>query len=231
MEVLKPPAASPQTEEAFMNWSDFYLVCFLVGFGLSALALLAGSVHLHIAAPARSSRHSHFDARRFGCGGRADLSWFNFGTIAAFLAWFGGTGYLLEHYYRVWFRGRSGDRHVQRPGRRGRGLLVSGQGADGRRERRSIPPITTWSACSARLSIPIRAGGTGELVYSQEGTRRVAGARSEDGAAITQGRRSDGHALRKRIAYVRPLGRSGRANWSRKSRVRTPTLWIKPTAL
>jgi hypothetical protein len=29
-------------------------------------------------------------------GGRADLSWFNFGTIAAFLACFGGTGYLLE---------------------------------------------------------------------------------------------------------------------------------------
>jgi len=35
-------------------------------------------------------------------GGRADLSWFNFGTIAAFLAWFGGTGYLLERYYHVW---------------------------------------------------------------------------------------------------------------------------------
>ena len=48
LEVLKPAADCPQNEEAVMNWSDFYLICFLVGFGLSALALLAGSVHLHI---------------------------------------------------------------------------------------------------------------------------------------------------------------------------------------
>ena len=31
-----------------MTWSDFYLICFFVGFGLSTLALLAGSVHLHL---------------------------------------------------------------------------------------------------------------------------------------------------------------------------------------
>src|SRR4051794_10422380 len=37
-----------QAEETFMTWTDFYLVCFLVGFGLSALALLAGSAHLHL---------------------------------------------------------------------------------------------------------------------------------------------------------------------------------------
>ena len=45
---LKPAPGGPQTEEAVMNWSDFYLICFFVGFGLSALALLAGSVHLHL---------------------------------------------------------------------------------------------------------------------------------------------------------------------------------------
>ena len=49
-----------------------------------------------------------------------------------------------------------------------------------------------------RLSIPIRAGGTGELIYSQGGTRRVSGARSEAGAAIAEGRRSGGHPLRER---------------------------------
>src|SRR5580700_3183555 len=90
-----------------MTWSNFYLFCFLVGFGLSALAFLAGSVHLHMP-------HLHLNqgihaphagggaGARGGCRG-ADLSWFNFGTIAAFLAWFGGTGYLLERYYSVWF--------------------------------------------------------------------------------------------------------------------------------
>ena len=83
-----------------MTWSDFYLICFLVGFGLSALAFLAGSVHLHL--PHLHLHHGvHMPSVR--TGGRADLSFFNFGTIAAFLAWFGGTGYLLERYYAVWF--------------------------------------------------------------------------------------------------------------------------------
>ncbi len=31
------------------------------------------------------------------------IPWLNFGTMTAFLAWFGGTGYLLERYYAVWF--------------------------------------------------------------------------------------------------------------------------------
>src|SRR5215472_18773198 len=86
-----------------MTWTDFYLVCFLVGFGLSALALIAGSAHLHLP-------HLHFHhglhlghAHAGGVHAHGDLPWFNFGTIAAFLAWFGGTGYLLERYYSVWF--------------------------------------------------------------------------------------------------------------------------------
>jgi hypothetical protein len=54
-----------------------------------------------------------------------------------------------------------------------------------------------------KLSIPIRAGGTGELVYSQEGTRRVTGARSEDGAAIPKGVEVVVTRYEKGIAYVR----------------------------
>ena len=54
-----------------MNWSDFYLICFLVGFGLSALALLAGSVHLHL--PHLHVHHGIHVARGAGVGrgGRA----------------------------------------------------------------------------------------------------------------------------------------------------------------
>ena len=46
-----------------------------------------------------------------------------------------------------------------------------------------------------KLSIPIREGGTGEIVFSQEGVRRVSGARSEDGTAIPKGDGSGGAAL------------------------------------
>ena len=31
-----------------MSWSDFYLLCFLVGFSLSVLSFLAGAVHIHL---------------------------------------------------------------------------------------------------------------------------------------------------------------------------------------
>jgi len=81
-----------------MTWSDFYLVCFIVGAGLSALSLLAGSVHLHV--PHLHFHHGfHVSTHAPGAhgGGRADLSWFNFGSMVAFLAWFGGTGYVLSH--------------------------------------------------------------------------------------------------------------------------------------
>src|ERR1039457_6368130 len=83
-----------------MSWSDFYLVCFLVGFSLSALALLAGSVHLHLP-HLHGGPHLMRGGASSGSAQRG-LSWFNFGTIAAFLAWFGGTGFLLERYYHVW---------------------------------------------------------------------------------------------------------------------------------
>ena len=67
-----------------MNWSDFYLVCFLVGFGLSALAFFAGSVHLHL--PHLHLHHGVHVGHGSSASGRGGLSWFNFGTIAAFLA-------------------------------------------------------------------------------------------------------------------------------------------------
>ena len=187
-----------------MNWSDFYLVCFLIGFSLSALALLAGSVHLHLP-------HLHIEhgihvppAQAGGAGVRgAELPWLNFGTIAAFLAWFGGTGYLLEHYYGVWFVAALGV------------ATLSGLGGASlvfwflakvlmAREAPLDPADYDMVGVLGKLTMPIRSGGTGELVYSQEGTRRVAGARSEDGAAIPKGVEVVVTRYEKGIAYVRP---------------------------
>ena len=54
-----------------------------------------------------------------------------------------------------------------------------------------------------KLSMPIRAGGTGELIYTQGGTRRVAGARAESGAAIAKGTEVVVTRYEKGIAYVR----------------------------
>ncbi len=190
-----------------MSWSDFYLICFLVGFGLSALALLAGSVHLHL--PHLHMHHGihiphgHTGGGSMVRGGRADLSWFNFGTIAAFLAWFGGTGYLLEHYYAVWFILALGVATLSGLGGATIVFLFLAKVLLAREA--ALDPIDyEMIGVLGRLSIPIRTGGTGELVYSQEGTRRVTGARSEDGSAIAKGAEVMVTRYEKGIAYVRP---------------------------
>ena len=54
-----------------------------------------------------------------------------------------------------------------------------------------------------RVISPIRAGGTGEIIFSQEGTRHTCGARSEDGEALARGTEVIITRYEKGIAYVR----------------------------
>jgi membrane protein implicated in regulation of membrane protease activity len=184
-----------------MTWTEFYLICFLVGFGLSVLALLAGSVHLHL--PHLGMHHGIHMPHVHASHAHAEMPWFNFGTIAAFLAWFGGTGYLLQRYSGFWFVLTLGV------------AVISGVAASAvvfwflakvlmKREECLDPADYDMVGVLGKLNIPIRQGGTGELVYSQEGTRRVTGARSEDGAAIPKGVEVIVTRYEKGIAYVRP---------------------------
>ena len=137
-------------------------------------------------------------------GGRAtDLGWFNFGTIAAFLAWFGGTGYLLERYYGVWFVAALVVATVSGLGGASMVFLFLAKVLM-RREESLDPADYEMTGVLGRLSIPIRPGGTGELIYSQEGTRRVTGARSEDGSQIPKGAEVMVTRYEKGIAYVQP---------------------------
>src|SRR5579862_8532041 len=79
-----------------MSWETFYFFCFCVGFLGSLIAFLGGAGHhLHLHLP--KGFHGHTSGPK---GSQA--SPINFGTIAAFLAWFGGTGYLLSRYSTLW---------------------------------------------------------------------------------------------------------------------------------
>jgi membrane protein implicated in regulation of membrane protease activity len=183
-----------------MTWSAFYLICFLVGFGLSALSFLMGSVHL----PHLHFGHGIHLAHAHGHAGHNGPEWFSFGTIAAFLAWFGGTGYLLEHYYAVWFLAALGIATLSGLGGAAvvfwflAKVLMS-------REEALDPADYDMVGVLGNLSMPIRpGGGTGELIYTQGGTRRVAGARAESGAAIAKGAEVVVTRYEKGIAYVRP---------------------------
>lgn len=176
-----------------MNWLDLYLFCFVVGFALSLLAVLFGSAHLHF---------PHLHATHMPHTGGA-LQWFNFGTIAAFLAWFGGIGYMLERYSHIWVGAVLGI------------AALSGLAAASTifwflakvlmaREASLDPADYDMVGVLGRVTISIRSGGTGEIVYSQEGTRRVAGARAEENQAIPKGSEVLVTRYDKGIAYVRP---------------------------
>jgi len=213
------------------TWSDFYLICFAVGFGFSFFSFVFGSrrtgqlhlphfhghggAHLPSAAgsghattggahaPAGAQGNSQADAT----GGPASFSGhhvspFNFITLTAFLAWFGGAGYLLTRYSGLWV---------------GFALLVSiASGLVGggiifvflskvlmSDEEDMDPADYEMVGVLGKISSSIRAGGTGEIVYTQMGTRRVCGARSEDGGAIARGTEVVVTRYEKGIAYVR----------------------------
>ena len=209
-----------------MTWADFYLICFAVGFCLSFFSFVLGGartgrLHLphfhghvggaHIPSATVPAAHTPVSGHTpAGSGARTSqtgqqgsgVSPFNLVTLTAFLAWFGGTGYLLTRYSGVWV---------------GFGLLASVTGGlvgggivfvflsrvlisdDENMDSADYEMVGVLG----RICSAIRAGGTGEMIYTQMGTRRVCGARSEDGSAVGKGTEVVVTRYEKGIAYVR----------------------------
>ena len=211
-----------------LDWSDFYLICFAIGFCFSFFSFVFGGsrfgrlhlphFHGHSVPPATGATlHAPVGvgpvpAANGSIGSSAEsapaasrgsnVSPLNPPSLAAFLAWFGGTGYLLTRFSTVWV---------------GLGLLLSvGSGVLGggiiffflsrvliSDEEDMDPADYEMVGVLGRLCVSIREGGTGEILYSQAGTRRVCGARSEDGKAMAKGTEVMVTRYEKGIAYVR----------------------------
>lgn len=188
-----------------MTWTTFYLICFVVGLVFSFLMMLggAGKLHLHVHLHLPHGGHAgtpHAVAGRGAAPGQ--VSFLNFFSLVAFLAWFGGTGYLITEYSHVWFALGL--------------LLATASGLVGAavvfwflakvliaHETYLDPADFDLVGTIARVSSGIREGGTGEIIFSQAGTRRVSGARSEDGQAIPKGVEVAITRYERGIAYVR----------------------------
>jgi membrane protein implicated in regulation of membrane protease activity len=182
-----------------MSWETFYFFCFCIGFLCSLLSFLAGSTHLHLHLPRGLHPHASH-----GSGGKgSQTSPINFGTVAAFLAWFGGTGYLLSRYSTMW------------------ALLALSlavlSGFTGaavvfwflfkvllKHDRDLDPADYEMVGVLGRLSSTVRENGTGEMIFSQDGLRRAASARSEDGQPIAKGVEVVVTRYERGVAYVRP---------------------------
>ena len=209
-----------------MTWATFYLICFAAGFALSVFGLLSGIGHhtgpgkvdlphwghtgIHHAGighgavgHAASLAHGAVAAGHGGAvNGAVHVSPFDFSTIMAFLAWFGGTGYLLTRYSGLWAM-------------LALGLAILGGLAGAAivfwflvkvllaHETILDPGDFEMVGVLARVNSSIRIGGTGEIVFSQAGVRRPSGARSEDGLAIPKGTEVVVTRYEKGIAYVR----------------------------
>lgn len=212
-----------------MTWADFYLICFAVGFLFSFFSFVFGGArtgrlhlpHFHghggghvssggvpvVHGPATGG-HAPVagDAPATASGVQArqgsGVSPFNFATLTAFMAWFGGTGYLLTRYSGLWVG--FGLLASVTSGLVGGGIvflflskvLISG-------EENMDPADYEMVGVLGRVSSSIREGGTGEIIYTQMGTRRVCGGRSDDGSAVAKGAEVVVTRYEKGIAYVR----------------------------
>jgi membrane protein implicated in regulation of membrane protease activity len=187
-----------------MNWPAIFLACFVVGFALSALsfALGAAALHLHVHVP--FIHHVHVHHGLAGHAGHAgdSVSSMNFATMMAFLAWFGGTGYLLTSEFR-WLvvpaltmaiiSGLAGAAVM---------FLVMSRVLWSPRESMQSADFQMVGVLG-RVSQPVREGGTGEMIYSHSGARQSCAARSADGRAIEKGQDVVVTAYDRGIATVR----------------------------
>jgi hypothetical protein len=194
-----------------MTWSDFYLFCFLVGFAFSALTFLAGAVHIHLPFRLHLPAHgghggagSHGGAAAKGAGSRAGshISWFNASTMMAFLAWFGGAGYILtraSHLVALVCLALAALAGLVAGMIVYRFMLKLTRASDSR----MLDADYRIEGCVGTLSMPIREKGTGEVIFSLGGVRRCAGARSEAGELVEKGAEVVIERYEKGIAYVK----------------------------
>jgi len=184
-----------------MSWADFYLICFVLGFTLSVLALL-GSLHLHLP-HFHIHLGGHAPASHAGGMDTGELAPINFGTISAFLAWFGGVGYLLARYSSFWYLLGFG--------------IACASGLVGaaivffflakvlvRRDEALNPADYEMVGVLGTVSSNIRPSGMGEIIFAQAGVRRASPARSDDGIAIAKGVEVVVTRYERGVAYVRP---------------------------
>ena len=143
-----------------------YLAGFVVGFVLSLLTLFAGIGHVHVS-------NVHLHPRLHAKSGSSQRPVWNGFSLAAFLCWFGGVGYLLERFSVL-----------------GGLLILTVAVAAGAlsaviiswlifgvllpRERVLTREDTQMEGVLARVSDAVRAlDGVGEILFSQSGTLRV----------------------------------------------------------
>src|SRR5262249_18179892 len=127
----------------------------------------------------------------------------NFATITAFLAWFGGAGYLLSRFSSIWALLAFGMAALAGLG--GAWLvfwflvkvLIASERELNAADFEMVGGLGT-------ISSTVFKGGTGEMMCSQAGVRRAASVRSEDGRSLAKGMEVVVTRYENGVAYARP---------------------------
>lgn len=201
-----------------MTWEVFYLVCFLVGFLMSIASFLphvgkfddwhghfhthlghGGGGHGHVGGHAHGG-HAHA-GQHPGQGSGPALAKFNVTTMMAFLTWFGATGYLINKYTAVW--ALLAILTAVAVGLVGASLMFWFMSKLINRDHTLNPADFDMVGVLGRVSSTVRPGGTGEMLFTQEGARKASAVRSEDNTPIERGIEVVVTRYENGIAYVR----------------------------
>ncbi|MDP8923828.1 MAG: NfeD family protein [Chloroflexota bacterium] len=190
-----------------------FVFCFVFGLATSVISFAVGSLHGdaghdaggHDLAGAHGAGGGDAHAGDAGQGHDASdhVSPLNLQTATAFLAFFGGIGYLLHEsvgagpalaLIGATVGGLVGGAVIFLFLAR---VLVAGQ-------RFVSPEGSRLDGTVAQVSVAIRPGGTGEIIFSRDGARRSEGARSATGDAIPVGTEVVVVRYERGIAFVEP---------------------------
>jgi membrane protein implicated in regulation of membrane protease activity len=184
-----------------MNWELFYLICFVVGFAYTAFSFLSGTLHVHLHVP-HHLHIGHGGGHSSGGVRGSNFGFFNPMTIAVFLAWFGGTGYLLVHLRHIWVL--AGLAFSTLSGLVGAGVVFVFAAKYFLANESSLDPMDfEMVGVLGKVSGNIRSRGTGEIIFVQEGARKACAARSEEGVELKRDEEVVVTRFDQGVAYVR----------------------------
>lgn len=189
--------------------ANLFLGCFLFGFVLTIASLLFGMGVDHSGGDGTGAHHTGHTGSSDGGDTAAgahhhSMSLLNFNSIVMFLTWFGAAGYILMASGKASlvtiFSGAITAGFI---GAIAVFLFMNKLLLKGEHVMRTADYYLPGTL--ARVTSPVRQGGTGEIVYTQGGTRKTAGARSDEGASYRQGEEVVIVRYEKGIAYVRSM--------------------------
>lgn len=207
--------------------ANFYLAVFVIGFALTAISFLMG-----VAGHSFGHGGDFGQGGDFGHGGdighgadaghgtdaapgvgddgprtlfhrSSGVSLINYGTVTAFMTWFGGIGFLLTTYSNVVVLLTVGI--AVAGGVVGAGAIFLFMAKVLAPDQIPMDPSDYYlPGALGRVTVTIPPSGTGEMVYTQGGSRKTAAARGAEGQGINKGTEVVVLRYERGIAYVRP---------------------------